>query len=157
MASSILSFIDMMLAFGSLSLFVIGAALAIRDTRHILQGRILIALLVSLTFLALAIVPDAQLLPRPFILFAKLTGVLNLGLLWWFCLSILRDDFKIGALEWAGLVALSGVPGFYFVENAGISLPFSAAVNMLGSIPPIIMIGHIIWVALSERNADLVC
>jgi AraC-like DNA-binding protein len=156
MATSILALIDMMLAFGSLTLFVVGLALAIRDVRHVLQGRLLIALLASVTFLALTIIPDAQLLPRPLILFAKLTGILNLGLLWWFCLSLLRDDFKIGAFEWAGLVALSCVPGFYLVENAGINLPFSATVNRLGSIPPVIMIGHVIWIALSERKSDLV-
>jgi AraC-like DNA-binding protein len=95
-------------------------------------------------------------LPRTLILFAKLTGIFNLGLLWWFCLSLLLDDFKIGTFECVGLVALSCVPGFYFVEKAGVNLPLSATVNMLGSIPPVIMIGHIIWVALSERNSDLV-
>jgi AraC-like DNA-binding protein len=156
MATSILTQIDMMLAFGSITLFLIGVMLAIRDARHILQGRLLIALLVSVTFLALTIAPGADMLPPALIAFAKLVGVFNLGLLWWFCLSLLRDDFKMGALEWAGFVALCCVPLFYFGEHLGINLPFSATVNMLGSIPPVIMIGHVIWVALSERNSDLV-
>jgi AraC-like DNA-binding protein len=152
MATNKLALIDMMLALGSLTLFIISAALAIRDARHILQGRILAALLVSVSFLALTIIPGANL---PLRIFAKAVGTLNLGLLWWFCLSLLRDDFRIGALEWAGLVALSFVPAFYFIEYIGVSLPFSATVNMLGSIPPLIMIGYVIWVALSERGSDL--
>jgi AraC-like DNA-binding protein len=156
MATSFLALIDMMLAFGSITLFALGAALALRDVRHILQGRLLIALLVSVTFLALTIVPDANLLPSSLIICAKLVGIPNLGLLWWFCLSLLRDDFRIGALEWAGLAALSCVPAFYFTEYLGISLPFSTTVNKLGSIPPVLMIGHVIWVALSERKSDLV-
>jgi hypothetical protein len=130
--------------------------LAIRDTRQILQGRLLIALLISLAFLALTIAPGANLLPSSLVIFAKLVGIPNLGLLWWFCLSLLRDDFRIGAPEWAGLFVLACVPAFYFIEYLGLSLPISATVNMLGSIPPVIMIGHVVWVALSERNSDLI-
>jgi AraC-like DNA-binding protein len=155
MATNALALLDMMLALGSLTLFVIGAALAIRDARHILQGRILAALLVSVSLLALTIMPGANLLPLPLRVFAKAVGILNLGLLWWFCLSLLRDDFRIGARECAGLIALSFVPAFYFIEYSGIRLPFSSTVNTLGSIPPLIMIGHVIWVALSERSSDL--
>jgi AraC-like DNA-binding protein len=145
-----------MLAFGSITLFAIGAALAIRDVRHILQGRLLIALFLSLTLLTLTVAPEAKLLPTSLTMFAKLVGIPNLGLLWWFCLSLLRDDFRIGALQWVGLVALACVPAFYFIENIGVSLPFSATVNLLGSIPPILMIGHVIWVALSDRKSDLI-
>jgi AraC-like DNA-binding protein len=156
MPSSVLALFDTLLAFGSFTLFLVAAVLAVRDVRRILQGRLLIALLVSVTFLALAIAPGANMLPPALIVFAKMVGVFNLGLLWWFCLSLLRDDFKIRALEWAGFFALSGVPIFYLIEYLDIDLPFSSTVNMLGSIPPIIMIGHVIWVALSERNSDLV-
>lgn len=156
MTTSLLALIDTMLAFASVTLSLIGAMLAIRDTRHVLQGRLLIALLVSVSFLAFASAPGAEVLPLGVLAFARMVGIPNLGLLWWFCLSLLRDDFRIGTLEWAGLIALACVPSFYFIEHLAISLPFSAEVNLLGSIPPILMVGHVIWVALSERNADLV-
>jgi AraC-like DNA-binding protein len=156
MVTDSLALFDMILAIGSLTLFIIAAALAIRDVRHILQGRILIALLVSLSFLALTILPNANLLPYPLRIFGKAVGILNLGFLWWFCLSLLRDDFRLGVVEWAGFLALSWVPVLYFIDDFVISLPFRATVNILGSIPPVIMIGHVIWVALSERGADLV-
>lgn len=155
MSAQGLELFDNYLAIGSLTLFLVAAALAIRDARHILQGRLLIALLVSVSFLALTLMPGASLLPQPLSIFAKAIGILNLGLLWWFCLSLLRDDFKIGAAEWAGLIALSCVPAFYFIEYIGFTPPFSSIVNRLGSIPPLIMIGHVIWVALSERGSDL--
>jgi AraC-like DNA-binding protein len=156
MSSSALVLLDKLLAFGSITLFVIGAMLAIRDLRHALQGQLLILLLLSLSFLALTIVPEADGLPSWLMTFAKLVGLPNLGLLWWFCLSLLRDDFRIGAFEWAGLVALACVPAVYFLEHLGVSMPFGATVNLLGSIPPVIMIGHVVWVALSERVSDLV-
>lgn len=156
MPISLLAFIDTLLAFGSVTLFGIGTALAIRDTRHILQGRLLIALLVSLTFLAFTIVPGAHLLPAPLLAMAKAIGIPNLGLLWWFCLSLFRDDFRIGALQWAVLAALALTPGYYFLESLGHQFPLSETVDELGSIPPILMVGHIFWVALSEHNSDLV-
>lgn len=156
MPSSAIALIDMLLSFGSITLFALGTALAIRDTDGILQGRILIAFLASLTFLALAIAPGAHLLPAPLLTISTAIGVPNLGLLWWFCLSLLRDDFRIGGVEWVGLVALGFAPCFYLVESFGYSLPFSTTVHSLGSIVPLLMVGHVIWVALSERNSDLV-
>ncbi|WP_374141941.1 helix-turn-helix domain-containing protein [Sphingomonas sp.] len=156
MDPSLLALIDRMLAFGSLSLFAIGVMLAIRDVRHVLPGRLLIALLLSVMFLALTIVPEADVIPASLLIVARAVGIPNLGLLWWFCLSLLRDDFRIATLEWVGLVALACVPAFYFVEYLGIPMPFSGAVHRLGSIPPVFMIGHIVWVALSERRSDLI-
>lgn len=156
MEPSFIALIDRMLAFGSLTLFLTGLVLAIRDVRHILPGRLLIALLFSLMGLAVTIMPDADVIPASLLVIARAVGLPNLGLLWWLCLSLLRDDFRIAMVEWVGLVGLACVPAFYFVEYLGTSLPFSAAVHMLGSIPPILMIGHIVWVALSERRSDLI-
>jgi AraC-like DNA-binding protein len=155
-AVSGLATLDAALAISSVALFAVGALLAIRDVRHILQGRLLIALLVSLMLLSLATGSNFSLLPPWMTGLGRFAGIPNLGLLWWLCLSLLRDDFRIEALEWTGLVALACVPSLYFIEHLGIDLPFSAAVHALGSIPPVIMIGHVIWVALSGRNADLV-
>jgi AraC-like DNA-binding protein len=156
MPTDLLAFIDTTLAFGSVTLFAIGTAFAIRDASHILQGRLLIALLVSVTFLALTIVPGAHLLPAPFLAAAKAIGIFNLGLLWWFCLSLFRDDFRIGAWQWAGFAALAITPCVYFFESVGFQFPFGKTVDALGSIPPILMVVHVLWVALSERDTDLV-
>lgn len=156
MPTSVLALIDMLLAFGSVTLFALGAALGLRDTRQTLQGRILIALFISLTFLAFTIVPGAELLPASLLAAFAAIGIPNLGLLWWFCLALLRDDFRIGAFEWAVLIVLALAPSFYVAESLGLSVPFGPAVHALGSFPPLLMVGHVIWVALSERNSDLV-
>lgn len=156
MLTSLLALIDVFLAFSSITLLALCAALALRDVRHLLQGRLLIALLVSVTFLAIAIAPGAQLLPPPIRAVAKAIGIPNLGLLWWFALSLLRDDFRIGVPEWAGMAALAFVPCYYLFEGLGFDLPFSAVVHFSGSIIPVVMVSHLIWIALSERNSDLV-
>jgi AraC-like DNA-binding protein len=156
MPSSLLALIDTLLAFGSITLFASSAGLAIRDTRQIVQGRILIGLLISVTFLAFAIAPGADLLPPLLRTVATAIGIPNLGLLWWFCLSLMRDDFRVGGPEWTGFAALAFAPSYYLLEGLGISLPLSEAVHVSGSIIPVLMVGHVIWVALSERNSDLV-
>jgi AraC-like DNA-binding protein len=156
MPTNVVALVDLLLAFGSITLFALGAALAIRDARHILQGRILIVLLLSVTFLAFAITPGAHLLPRSLLTVAQAIGIPNLGLLWWFCLSLLRDGFRLGPVEWAGAAALAFAPSYYLFEGLGFSLPFSEAVHISGSVTPVLMVGHVIWVALSERNSDLV-
>lgn len=156
MSAELLALIAALLACSVMTLFALGAALAIRDARGIVQGRVLAALLVSLACLSLTTLPDAQVLPRWLRTAAMAAGIPNLGLLWWFCLSLLRDDFRVGAREWAGFIALAGVPAFYLVEQLGFGEALSASVHQLGSIPPLVMIGHILWIALSERGADLV-
>ena len=156
MYPSLLALIDMMLACSVVILFALGAALAIRDARQIIQGRVLAALLVSLACLAVTTLPGADALPSSMLATAMLVGVPNLGLLWWFCLSLLRDDFRIGPRESAGFVALAGVPAFYLIEHMGYGGASSATVHTLGSIPPLMMVGHVIWVALAERGADLI-
>ncbi|MFM7445495.1 MAG: hypothetical protein ACKO2N_16575, partial [Tabrizicola sp.] len=103
MLLSPLALIDTSLAIASITLFALGAVLTMRDVRHVLQGRILIALLLSVMCLAIAIAPGADLLPPSIRTIARALGIPNLGLLWWFCLAMLRDDFRIGPLEWAGL------------------------------------------------------
>lgn len=156
MSTPLLALVDGFLATGSFTLFAYAAALALRDTRHTLQGRLLIALLVCLTFLSFTMVPGAHLLSPALFTFSKAIGVFNLGLLWWLCLSVLRDDFRLGRRETVGLVALSFVPCVYFVEHLGINVPFGGTVSRLGSIPPMIMVAHVVWVALAERSTDLV-
>lgn len=156
MQTSMLATIDVSLAICSITLFALAAALTIRDARHIVQGRILIALLLSVMFLEVGIAPGSQLLPPAVRQIATAIGIPNLGLLWWFCLSLLRDDFSIGTPEWAGMAALSFAPTYYLFEILGFSPPVRDAVHFSGSIIPVVMIGHVIWVALSERGSDLI-
>jgi len=151
-----LALLDPLLAFGSFALFAVMAVFAIRDLRASRQGWLLVLVLLSQMALALTRLPDAHLLPPPLTVAASVTALANLGLLWWFCLSLLRDDFAIGVTEWAGFAALAGVPLIYLAERLGAVMPSAATIDALGDIPPIAMVAHVAWVALSERTADLV-
>lgn len=151
-----LALLDPLLAFASTALFAVMAILAIRDVRRSPQGRLLILVLLSQLGLAVTRFPDAQSLPMLLLLFARLAGLANLGFLWWFCLSLLRDDFRIGAPERIGFIALAAVPCIYLAQSLGIAPPYAATIDALGDIPPVAMVIHLAWVAVSERGGDLV-
>lgn len=152
----IIDLVDPLLAYASITLFALSAVLAMRDARHIVQGRLLALVMVTQLFLAIAALPAVQFLPPSLTIIARALALPNVGLLWWFCLSLLRDDFKPGRLEWGGLLALLIVPALYFIERFGSALPFNDWVNSLGDLPPLAMVAHVVWVAISERDADLI-
>jgi AraC-like DNA-binding protein len=141
---------------GSITLFLLIGILAFRDLRHVIQGRLLILLCVSAIGLAAKLAPFAESLPANWISLLSALGLPNLGLIWWFCLSLLKDDFKIGAIEQAGFVALMCIPTLYFCSDLGFEVPLVDEVGKFGEFPAIVMIVHVAWYALSERGSDLV-
>ena len=144
------------LCYSSVTLFALIGILAARDARQLLQGRLLALLAACLMGLAITTVPEASQLPKPVYSVARLIGLPNVGLIWWFSLSLLRDDFRLSRRVWAGMLALTVAPLVYFVEHLGGIVPFANAIDNFGSIAPFAMIVHILWVALSEQESDLV-
>lgn len=145
--------LDRFLAHTALTIFVAIAFLAIRDARHTLPGRLCAALSVSAGAQYLAGWAE---LPEGPALLARALGVANVGLVWWFCLSLLRDDWRPGAAEWLGMAALCLAPLIYFLAWLGLPTPFPDAVSWYGSAAPLVMIAQVAWVAVAERQADLV-
>jgi AraC-like DNA-binding protein len=147
---------DSALSVCSITLFLLMAILAFRDLRRVIQGRLLIFLCVSAIGLIVPSAPFAKLLPANWLLIFYALGLPNLGLIWWFCLSLLKDDFKISAIELTGFAALMCVPLIYFSSHLGFEFPLINWVSKFGEIPAIIMMAYVAWSALSDRGADLV-
>ena len=144
------------LSYSSIMLFGLIAVLAIRDGRKVLQGRLLAFLAICLAGLGLAIMPGADQMRNSAHIAARLIGLPNVGLIWWFALSLLRDDFRLDRVALMGMLALSFAPMVYFLEYFGWVPPFAGLIDTVGSVAPFFMIGHILWIALSERATDLV-
>jgi AraC-like DNA-binding protein len=138
------------------TLFLLVAALAWRDARQSLAGRLLTALALSLAALQLTWLMGPLQLGKPVFGLLRFVGVFNVGLIWLACLSLLRDDFRIDRWHWAGLATLSLAPFCYLLDAFGWRVPLWAEVNSFGGIAPFVMVVHVIWVALSERRSDLV-
>ncbi len=94
---------------------VLLAILAVRDGGATVQGQALAALSISVSAQAIAALPILRVLPEPVYAVTRVIGAPNVGLLWWFCLVLLRDDFRRRRVEWAGMVALSFAPVTYLL------------------------------------------
>ncbi|MCC7052670.1 MAG: helix-turn-helix transcriptional regulator [Gemmatimonadaceae bacterium] len=147
--------LDALLGGSGLACCLLLAVLAWRDAGEFSQGRVLGALAVSVSAQLLALSPAALLLPDGASLLLRLLGAPNVGLLWWFCLGLLRDGFRPGRVEWAGGMALALVPLVYLLVDAGVPVPQVDAIAAAGSLPPLMMVGHVVTVALRGRASDL--
>lgn len=147
--------VDALLTGIGLALTVLLAVLALRDGATLRQGRCLAALAVSVSAQVLATSPLGAMLPGPLFVTLRAIGAPNVGLLWWFCLALLRDGFRPGRTAWAGLAALSFAPAAYLLSDAGLRVPHLAEVAALGSVPPLVMVLHVLGVAIGERGGDL--
>lgn len=151
-----IAILDEALSYSGITLFALIAILAFRDGRQLLQGRLLVLLAICLIGLGLTAIPTANQLPRHVSCIARFVGLPNVGLIWWFSLSLLRDEFRLDRTAWLGMLILSIAPLAYFAENIGWAVPFSNIIDTFGSIAPFAMISHVFWVALSEWSDDLV-
>ena len=134
------------------TLLLVVALLAARDARGSVQGRLLVLLALSLAALELATGPNGPTGPLKTVL--RLAGASNLALFWLFCLSILRDDFRMRPAEWVGSVLL--VVGPLLVILGGGGAATGPLLEAFSAAAPFAMIVHVAWVAISERSGDLV-
>lgn len=135
-------------------LLLVIAMFATRDAWRSVQGRLLAALAWSLAALELATGPTSGALAESARAFLRLLSVANLALLWLFCLSILRDGFRVGRTERAGALLLTLGPLLVAFDQAGQAAnPVLAAYSAAA---PFLMIAHISWICFAERAGDLV-
>jgi AraC-like DNA-binding protein len=135
------------------ALTVLLGLLAWRDARRELSGRLLAALCLSVSALELSTGPMSSGLSTYIGIPLRLMGGFNVGLLWLFCLSLLRDGFQLRGREWFGFGLFSLGPLGNMVDFA--SLPGANIVSLLFGIMPLLALGHIVFIALSERADDL--
>ncbi len=148
--------IESFLTIAMITILLIIAIFSYRDARHLIQGRLLTALSISVAALYISAIPAFLELPKALYLITRILSSIHLGLLWWFCLSLLKDDFRINKYEWFGMAVLSFAPIIYVIALFGVHIPFWKAINIWGGVMPFALVAHIILIALSERNNDLV-
>lgn len=139
---------------GFIALLGLLGLLAFRDARAALAGRLLAGLCVSVAALELTTGPISEALVEEVWFPLRVIGGFNVALLWLFCLAILRDGFRIRRLEQIGFVLFSLGPLATMIDWG--ATPGAGVRASLIGVAPLLAIGHIAWVALSERGGDLV-
>lgn len=148
--------LDSMLSLSVVVVLLLIGALALRDAAGLLPGRLLATLAFCLASLGVTGLSAAEALPGTLLIVLSAISVANVALFWWTCLALLRDRFQIGRLEWLGFALFSLFPLIYFLEGRGVTIPLWPQVNLVGGFVPFLMIGHVVWVALSGLRVDLV-
>jgi AraC-like DNA-binding protein len=148
--------LSLMLIFGSATTFVLIAGLALRDNTKSLSRYLLIALCLSLTASLLMQLPHEWGGSALLRYTARFFDLPSTGLLWWFLLSLLNDDFKVGRLAWMGMMATLIPAIIFWLEDMGITLFLFPGVNYLNPIIFSALLLHILWVVLTGLKDDLV-
>lgn len=149
-------FLDALVRFPSVTLLVVIAILSFRDARHLVQGRVIIVLCVTLGSMLLTTAPDPLLPPSPAYEVLRLIDTANLVFLWWFTLSLFEDGFKLRRLHWLGLLvyAVPALPGRINYLMGGD--PLWVGIDVIVRLASLAMILHMIWTALSGWRDDLI-
>lgn len=149
-------FFDSIIRFPAVTLLAMLAVFAIRDARHLVQGRIMIILGLTLGAMLLSTAPPETRPPSPLYEGLRLFDTANIVFVWWFSLSIFQDDFKLRTFHWLTLGAYLGIamPAriAYIYDLFDLPLTFEIAVRAIS----IGMVLHLLWVALSGLRDDLI-
>ncbi len=149
-------FVDTILRFPAITLLYMLSLFALRDARHLIQGRIVIILGVTLGTMLLTTAPDLVRPPTPAFEILRVFDTPNIVFIWWFGLSLFEDDFKLRRIHWAGLC-------FYLACGLPLRIEYLMDVRVVpfvfdiaGRAVSIAMLAHLFWNTLSGWRDDLI-
>lgn len=149
-------FLDAILRFPTVTLLLVLAIWAARDARHLIQGRIVIVLGITLGSMLLSTAPEDLRPPSPLYESLRLIDTANIVFVWWFGLSLFEDDFKLRPLHWAGLgiyLVFGGAGRInYLLGNEPLWIGLDVVIRALSAG----MILHLFWMAISGWRDDLI-
>lgn len=149
-------FLDALLRFPAVTLLLLLAILSWRDARHLIQGRIVVVLGITLGSMLLSTAPEPIRPPSPLYEGLRLIDTANLVFVWWFGLSLFEDDFKLRRLHWGGLALYLavGLPSRinYLLGNEPLWIGFDVLIRIVSAA----IILHLFWTALSGMRDDLI-
>jgi AraC-like DNA-binding protein len=117
---------------------------------------LLFALMISVGFGYLWLLPAPLALRSFWSNVARALSIPSIGLCWWFACSLLDDRFRIGWLQWFGLMAASIFPTYYFLHSLGATVQqWPRAVLDVGIVPPLALCAHMLWMAIAGFRDDL--
>ena len=149
-------FIDAAFRFSGVTILLLVAAIALRDARHILQGRLAGAVSIALAGMLLSTMPTWYDAPFAVRAIAWILHIPNIILLWLFALSLFQDEFEMRRIHWAALVATTilvlGIQSSIYLGIQPVTYATIAANRILG----FGVLAHLFWTAWSGRRDDLI-
>ncbi len=148
--------LDAAFRFSGVTILLLVAALALRDARHLLQGRLAAAMCICLAGMFVSTMPTWYEPPRIVQAIAWIIHLPNIILLWLFGLSLFQDDFKMRRVHWAALAATTifvlGIQTSIYLDYRPTTYLSIALNRILG----LGVLAHLVWTAWSGRRDDLI-
>ncbi|TDF41319.1 AraC family transcriptional regulator [Alteromonadaceae bacterium M269] len=126
------------------------------DRTRNLSKSILFLLCISVVGNLLYTSSGALNLPQLYYVIAKFVNAPHLGLIWWFSLSLLKDDFRLNILAWLGMCVPTALFIFIYLGDAGLVPLYYLVVHLAHDVIPPAVILHVMWESLSGLKDDLV-
>jgi AraC-like DNA-binding protein len=156
MGPDLLDTLDASFSSGLLALLFVLAALALRDGRGSLAGRLLFLFSLSICALALISHPAAEYFAPGVMLALVVAAAPNVGLVWALCVTLLSDRAPQIIRLTLIIAVLSIGPLIFGLAQLGIALRLAQAIEPFGIMPLVIAAAHLGWVALSQYRGDLI-
>ena len=148
--------LDAFFRFSAITLLLMLAFFSWRDARHLLQGRLGAITGISLSAMLINTIPDFYELPYPAEVVAWILHIPNTVFIWWFGLSLFKDDFQLRRVHFSAFAAsLTLMLVIQFAISNGYSTLLDISVTLNRALG-FSMLGHLAWTALSGRQDDLV-
>ncbi len=148
--------LDAAFRFAGITILLLVAFIALRDARHLLQGRLAAAMCICLSGMLINTLPDWYEAPFAVEAIGWILHVPNIVLLWLFALSLFQDDFKMRRVHWvilgATFVLLPGIQTSIELESQIGIFVFVVANRTLG----FALLAHLFWTAWSGWRDDLI-
>lgn len=148
--------LDVTFRFATITILLLTAALSFRDARHLLQGRLAIALSICLAAMLANTLPEGLDPPFAWQAIAWLIHTPNIVLLWLFGLSLLVDGFRLTRIHWAILAAqvtILCVLQFALTDENEQAIFYTIIINRSLGLG---LLAHLFWTATKGYRDDLV-
>lgn len=148
--------LDAAFRFSGITILLLVAVIALRDARHLLQGRLAGAMCICLAAMLFNTMPEWYGAPFVVVAIAWIIHIPNIILLWLFAMSLFQDDFKMRRIHWAALAATTVfvllIQSSIYLNIQPVTFASIAANRLLG----FSVLAHLFWTAWSGRKDDLI-
>ena len=148
--------IDALTRYSAVTLLVLVAILALRDGKRFAPARYAVLVCISVAAMLLSTAPDALRLPQiPFVV-AHLLDTSNIVFIWWLCLSMFQDDFKLKLWHWATFALYTGLVLIYHLVEFDMAAPMPLWFDIFVDVVTLAMMVHLVYVVFIGRADDLI-
>jgi AraC-like DNA-binding protein len=132
------------------------AGLCLADRTRNLSKYILTLLCFSAIGSLIDALPEALPPPQLYDVIGKFISAPQLGLIWWFSLSLLKEDFRLNTVAWLGMCVSTALLTFEFLGHVGLVPRYHLISYYVLGLAQLAVILHVFWESLSGLRDDLI-